>query len=303
MCRRQHRGEDQRVHPPAPPGLRVDAAARAGRSRAGTPPPARRRRPGPWSIRTRNPHRSTANRCSVRYGTTTPRRASSSSIFTIDNGSCFRPSTSTPRTQPRICSSCAEQRLPRRAVPVRPGRTDRLHHQPDQLVGDRVRDRRPGSAPQPRPPRRTGGRSCGPPPPARATVRSPCPSSHARSTSRTSTTLTSLNPIPVDLHVDGHDAGSQRANPGPPGAGAPGGPMTGNPGGPMKLAENRSARSHAHGRRHMAPARSSVTAPPCCRVVTDAVRGMQCVMERTQGERRTSWPELQRKSWGSRGQW
>ena len=37
--------------------------------------------------RIRNPHRSTANRCSVRYGTTQPCRASSSSIFTIDNGS------------------------------------------------------------------------------------------------------------------------------------------------------------------------------------------------------------------------
>ncbi len=32
-----------------------------------------------------NPHRSTANRCRVRHGTTHPCRASSSSIFTIDN--------------------------------------------------------------------------------------------------------------------------------------------------------------------------------------------------------------------------
>src|SRR5215210_4968554 len=36
--------------------------------------------------------------------------------------------------------------------------------------------------------------------------------------------------------------------------GAPSGPMTGSRDGPMKLAENRSVRSHAHGRRHKPPA-------------------------------------------------
>src|SRR5680860_1035260 len=49
----------------------------------------------------------------------------------------------------------------------------------------------------------------------------------------------------------GDQPSGRRARP----AGAPGGPMTGNPGGPMNLAENRSARSHAHGRRHAASSR------------------------------------------------
>ena len=49
--------------------------------------------------------------------------------------------------------------------------------------------------------------------PARsATFRSPAPSSQPRSTSRTSTTLTSLNPTAVDLHVVEHDVAIQRAD-------------------------------------------------------------------------------------------
>jgi hypothetical protein len=45
-------------------------------------------------VLTRNPQRSTANRCSVRYGTRQPCRASSSSIFTMLNGSSpFPPAT------------------------------------------------------------------------------------------------------------------------------------------------------------------------------------------------------------------
>lgn len=49
---------------------------------------------------TRKPHRSTANRCSVRYSTTHPERASSSLVFTIDNPSL--------PIQARICSSRAD---------------------------------------------------------------------------------------------------------------------------------------------------------------------------------------------------
>ncbi|MGH3372092.1 MAG: hypothetical protein ACRDPR_19070 [Nocardioidaceae bacterium] len=52
-------------------------------------------------VLTRNPHRSTANRCNVRYGTTHPDRASSSSTFTMLNGSCASP----PLTHFLICSS------------------------------------------------------------------------------------------------------------------------------------------------------------------------------------------------------
>ena len=93
---------------------------------------------------TRNPHRSTANRCSVRYGTTTPRRASSSSIFTIDNGSCFCPSTSAPRTQPRICSSWPSSASHDAPCPFgRAGRTASTTS-PDQLIGDRIHTGLPG---------------------------------------------------------------------------------------------------------------------------------------------------------------
>jgi hypothetical protein len=63
---------------------------------------------------TPNPQRSTAKRCSVRYGTTQPDLASSSSTFTTD-----RPSP----TQPRICSSRAASAS--QAAPCPFGRTGR----------------------------------------------------------------------------------------------------------------------------------------------------------------------------------
>ena len=138
-----------------------------------------------------------------------------------------------PATHARICSSCGHQRLPRGAVPVRPGRADR-GRPPRRSARRRPRPaRRPGPA---RPPaaastyRRAVLRST----PARsATVRSPAPSSQPRSTSLTSITLTSRNPMPADLPVDNADAAIKRADPRTHRQGAPGGPMTGNPGGPM----------------------------------------------------------------------
>jgi len=99
---------------------------------------------------------------------------------------------------------------------VRPCRPDRLDHEPDQLVGDRRDTRCAGQAAASAAAtyRRAVLRST----PARsATFLSPWPSSHARSTSRTSTTLTYLNPTLDDLRVHEHDAVSQRGDQRPTG--------------------------------------------------------------------------------------
>ena len=161
---------------------------------------------------TRNPHCATANRCNVRYGTRTPRRASNSSIFTTLNGS--RPSP--PLTQARICSSCASSSSHDPPCPSgRAGRTASTTWPTSSSVTaptptSRTRPAASAAATY----RRAVLRST----PARsAAFRSPAPCNHARSTSRTSTTLTSRNPTLDDLRVHRHDAGSQRAIPGQPG--------------------------------------------------------------------------------------
>src|SRR3954447_758869 len=72
---RHHRGEDQRVHRPPPTDLRVLHHAEAPEGdlvlHPGSPSATRT-----VPVRRPKPHRSTANRCNVRYGTTTPRRSS-----------------------------------------------------------------------------------------------------------------------------------------------------------------------------------------------------------------------------------
>ena len=174
------------------PGLRVSSspswAKSSWHSTPGSPSATRT-----VVVRTPNPHRSTANRCSVRYGTRTPRRASSSSIFTIDNGSCFarRPRRRSPRpgSAPRARAAPPTTRRARSAGPAGPP-------PPPTPTSSSVTASTPASRASPAACaastyRRAVLRST----PARsATFRSPCPSSHARSTSRTSTTLTSLNP-------------------------------------------------------------------------------------------------------------
>ncbi len=102
----QHGGEDQRVHPPLTPRVRAGQQAELAEVEL-TFHPRLASASRTVMFRTRKPHRSTANRCSVRYGTTTPCLASSSSIFTIDNDSCLCPSISPPLTHARICSSWA----------------------------------------------------------------------------------------------------------------------------------------------------------------------------------------------------
>ena len=158
----------------------------------------------------RNPHRSTANRCNVRYGTTHPCRASSSSIFTIDSGSAaVRRRRPRPGSAPR-----AQQRLPRRAVPVRAGRADR--RRPPRRSARRSPRPRRRRGPAPRPAaastyRRAVLRST----PARsATFRSPGPLQPGPQH------LTHLDhadlpesPPAADLHVDGHDAGESTSRP------------------------------------------------------------------------------------------
>ena len=174
-----------------------------------------------------NPHRSTANRCNVRYGTATPRRASLPSICH------YRQPVAS--TQPRIRSSLGQQRLPRRAVPA--GRTGRTAATTAPISSSVSCPRRPrGPARPPPPPRRSGGRSCDPPPPAQPTVRSPTAQPASRSTSRISITEPPGTPPDASRPDRPGAIGSGHR---PPQRRHAGGPMTGNPGGPMTVARNR----------------------------------------------------------------
>jgi hypothetical protein len=155
---------------------------------------------------TRKPHRSTANRCKVRYGTTHPERASSSSTFTTESPSLT--------TQVRICSSRPASTS--HAAPCPAGRDGRTAVTTAATSSSSTAAR---AACRDKPAawaactyRRAVLRST----PARsATFRRPTPASQPRSTSRTSTTPTSLNPTAADLHVFEHDVAIQRANEGP----------------------------------------------------------------------------------------
>ena len=73
------------------------------------------------------PHRSAANRCSVRSATTTPCRASKMPIFTTGTP---------PLTHVAICSLAGLQLRPPRTVPVRAHRPHHRHDLPDQLIGE-----------------------------------------------------------------------------------------------------------------------------------------------------------------------
>ena len=73
------------------------------------------------------PHRSAANRCSVRSATTTPCRASKMPIFTTGTP---------PSTHAAISSWRASSSAQPRAVPVRPHRPHHRHDLPDQLIGE-----------------------------------------------------------------------------------------------------------------------------------------------------------------------
>ncbi len=122
---------------------------------------------------TRNPHRSTANRCSVRYGNHTA--LTSQELLDLHDRQRHLPGTA---GQPRLdLLLTREQHLPR----PRRARSD------------------------------AAGKSYGPPPPAQPPSAARQPQS-AASTSRTSTTLTSLNPIAENLHADEHDMTSRRAD-------------------------------------------------------------------------------------------
>jgi hypothetical protein len=85
---RHHRGEDQRVHPPPLPGLRIEDQPHRGEvDLALTPgsPSATRT----VVVFTPNPHRSTPNRCSVRCGTTARRPRARSRAPRADPAVCL----------------------------------------------------------------------------------------------------------------------------------------------------------------------------------------------------------------------
>ena len=161
---RHHGGEDQRVHPPLSPGLGVAEQHRAGRSRSGTPPPARRRRPGPWWNRPGT--RTAPPRTGAASGRAPPPRggpaAARSSRSTTGHASARRPRRRA--TQPRICSSWPSSASHDAPCPFgRAGRTASTTSPTSSSVtasGPASRDSPAASAR-----RHTGGRSCGPPPP------------------------------------------------------------------------------------------------------------------------------------------
>ena len=126
---RVDRGEDQRVRDPPPPGrpgpgpdpmpAEVELALHA-RLTVGDPH---------RGLAAAEPAPLDANRCNVRYGTTTPRRASLPWML-VNCRSRLDPVTD--------LLLLGQQRLPRRAVPRSPGRAHRGDHRADQLVGQLV---------------------------------------------------------------------------------------------------------------------------------------------------------------------
>ena len=211
----QHRGEDKTVHPPRASVLRVGRASQAGRSQPGTPPRASRQRRAPPSR--------------VRWGSRTARRRSGSASDTAPAPPSGRAAPRPHDRQRVVLHTLAlgalrpgadlllvpEQGLPCDAVPVGSSRADRLDHQPDELVGDRVRS---GLAGQPAACAASTYRRAvlGSTPARGAAFRSPAPSTQARSTSRTSTTLTSLIPTCTTSSSTVMTRASQPAHPKPP---------------------------------------------------------------------------------------
>ena len=132
----EHRGEDQRVHPPRLPGLRVHQQTQLREVELALHP----RRPVRDPDRARpDPKPALRHREPVQRPVRHPHPPPGQQLLDLHDAQRVPPVTSLD-PGPDLLLMC-QQQLPRLAVPVRACRTDRVDDLADELVGDRAHAR------------------------------------------------------------------------------------------------------------------------------------------------------------------